>query len=400
MKHACSLSKMIVLWGLYQMIPCTDAALPAGLPHNARQIQCCLRPDEVILEYVATDSSVMINAIAHGSRQFSTHSLDPLFWHSLQAFRKDLGSAEAENFKIHAEILYLYLVTPVRGFLKDSHRLIIIPGNWLEGIPFEAFIRNDGLSGEGNTSGGLHYLVRDFEVVYHTTLSQWYEAARKNASGQSVTPDECTYAFMGFSPAVRNSRYLPALNCSMGEITRIGEMFLQKGLTSRIITGASGCKESFKWAGCGGKIVHLAAHYLRCDKYRNGGGFQFTDPGLTREEEPDSGGTLSPGEIASMYPDADLMVLNGCATGADCIVTDSARQSLPQLLSSAGARNVLSTLWNVTDNLAGQFMVDFYRALLSGRSYSEALREVKLTWISRRETTLPTIWAPYVLTGR
>ena len=75
------------------------------------------------------------------------------------------------------------------------------------------------------------------------------------------------------------------------------------------------------------------------------------------------------------------------------------RISLPQILFLAGASNILSTLWNVTDQLAGNFMLDFYKSYLSGKTYSEALREVKLQWIKCKATAIPAIWAPYVLMG-
>jgi CHAT domain-containing protein len=73
--------------------------------------------------------------------------------------------------------------------------------------------------------------------------------------------------------------------------------------------------------------------------------------------------------------------------------------TLPELFSQAGARNVLYTLWNVADRPAERFILDFYRVLLSGKRCGEALREVKIQWISRRETRLPFLWAVYVLTG-
>jgi CHAT domain-containing protein len=73
---------------------------------------------------------------------------------------------------------------------------------------------------------------------------------------------------------------------------------------------------------------------------------------------------------------------------------------LPGIFLAGGAQNILSTLWNVSDEITRDFMVDFYRLILDGKSYSAALREAKLHLISSTETSLPTVWAPYILTER
>lgn len=110
-------------------------------------------------------------------------------------------------------------------------------------------------------------------------------------------------------------------------------------------------------------------------------------------------GILSIDEITKLKLQADLLVLNACSSGIELQRSGDSVSSLPCVFFMAGAKNIVSTLWSVNDNLAGDFMVSFYRQWLSGKSYSEALREVKLQMIHCPGTAMPTIWAPYVLTG-
>jgi CHAT domain-containing protein len=65
----------------------------------------------------------------------------------------------------------------------------------------------------------------------------------------------------------------------------------------------------------------------------------------------------------------------------------------------AGAKNVLCTLWNVSDRLAEKFMVEFYKNYLAGMSFSRALQKVKVKMINEQSTSLPINWAAYVLIG-
>ena len=110
--------------------------IPVMKPEN---IQHNLQSDEVMLEYSLTDSSVLVTALAVDSTLFASQSLNPLFWTSLESFRKKLRSADPNEFSILGQVLYLFLVKPVEDFLTGKRRLIIIPDSRLSGLPFEAF---------------------------------------------------------------------------------------------------------------------------------------------------------------------------------------------------------------------------------------------------------------------
>ena len=398
MKSLFSWFTIIIPGMMIQAIPGFIEAQPTQLPDDVELIQRHLQPDEVILEYVLTDSSVLVNAIAQESTLSAIQSVNQLFWYSLSAFRKKLKSAEPRDFLISGEILYLFLIKPIQDFLNGRHRLIIIPDERLSGLPFEAFIRTDSLSACGNICN-LHYLIHDFEVVYHCSGVCWNERVMTRGSEHFITPDDYQFAFIGFSPEFKKSNRLTALPGSKSEIAAIGELFRQKGLSSWLVYDEYSEKKYFKTVACRGRIVHLATHYLPEIPDDRSGGFLFWDDEPGGENSKLTETLLTADEIKVLHLKADLVVLNACGSGVDRIKPGTPRNSLPQLLFMAGARNILSTLWNVTDNLAGHFMQDFYRSWLSGKTYSEALREVKLQWINCRATTMPTIWAPYVLTG-
>ncbi|MEI7896351.1 MAG: CHAT domain-containing protein [bacterium] len=389
----------IILPGIMiQMIPECIEAQPMPLPEDVRYVQSHLNEEEVMLEYNIFDSVVQVSAIANESTMSVRLSLNKLFWISLKSFRYKLKSADPIDFLTYGEILYQFLIKPVRDFLKGRHRLIIITDDRLAGLPFEALIRRDSMDACSNLCN-LHYLIHDFEVVYHCSMVSWNERVMSRGSEHSGNPDDYQFAFMGFSPAGSKQEHYTPLPRSRSEIASIGSLFRQKGLSSWLVYDEEDGKKYFKERACRGKIVHLATHYMPEGTGNGAGGFLFNKSTAGKGKKQRQESLLTIDEIKILQLDADLVVLNACGSAVERFSSETPRISLPALLFMAGARNILATLWNVTDNLAEHFMLDFYRLWLSGKTYSAALREVKLQWINCNSTTIPTIWAPYVLMG-
>ena len=336
-------------------------------------IQQNLKADEVMLEYSLTDSSVMVTAIAVDSTLLASQSLNPLFWESLRSFRKKLRSADPNEFSILGQVLYLFLIEPVRDFLTGKRRLIIIPDERLTGLPFEAFVLNDNSLPPYNICN-VHYLIRDYEVVYNCSPVGWTHLAAKMEDVHSISPDDNQFAFMGFSPVFANYPGLSALPGSKIEINEIGSMFRQKGLSNWLVSEQYSEKEYFKSVAGRGKIVHLATHYLHDADQPGREGFLFWGYRAEGNLNGPDNGILSMAEISKLQLNADLIVLNACSSGMEQLKSGDTLNTLPCLFFMSGAHNILSTLWNVNDRLAGKFMVSFYRQWLSGKNYSEALR--------------------------
>jgi len=361
--------------------------------------QQCVGADEVLLEYSVNDSSALIYANTGDSILLACQSLNSLFWMSHKSFRRTMKSADRNGSTLAGQILYLYLIKPVQSLLAGKRRLIIKPDDQLSDLPFEALIRPDeDCTIQGKTP--IRYLVQDYEVIYRCNQVFGQEAGMEKTESNHVFHDEDQFAFLGFSPVFCNHPGLNELPDSRYEIAEIGSLFRQRGLTSWLFTEQYSVKEYFKSLARRGKIIHLSTHYIAETADHGQGGFLFWgyDPAGIHGKQNEE--VLTTQEIAGLQLQADLIVLNACASGIVKLKSGGRRNSLPAIFLEAGARNILSTLWNVTDRLAGEFMVNFYRLWLSGKTYSQALREVKLQMISSPETALPTIWAPYVLTAK
>jgi CHAT domain-containing protein len=95
----------------------------------------------------------------------------------------------------------------------------------------------------------------------------------------------------------------------------------------------------------------------------------------------------------------ELVVLSGCTT-ATGIESGGALLAFQSALLVAGAKRVLSSLWQIKDDLAATMMTTFYTHLVSGMSPVDALRAAQLDLLSDPETAHPAAWAAFALTRR
>ncbi|MCS3932080.1 CHAT domain-containing protein/Tfp pilus assembly protein PilF [Bradyrhizobium elkanii] len=96
---------------------------------------------------------------------------------------------------------------------------------------------------------------------------------------------------------------------------------------------------------------------------------------------------------------SELVVLSACDTAQGGLDYSEGVYGLVRALRTAGARNVLVTLWPLNDGEARDFMIKFYKTWLSqARSDpAKALREIQLSYLKDDKLKDPRIWAPYIL---
>jgi CHAT domain-containing protein/Tfp pilus assembly protein PilF len=99
----------------------------------------------------------------------------------------------------------------------------------------------------------------------------------------------------------------------------------------------------------------------------------------------------------------ELVVLSACATAQGSLDYGEGVYGLVRALRIAGARQVLVTLWPVSDGEARDFITAFYRTWLEqdGSDPAVALRETRLAYITHPDPRRynPRVWAPYALVG-
>jgi CHAT domain-containing protein len=95
----------------------------------------------------------------------------------------------------------------------------------------------------------------------------------------------------------------------------------------------------------------------------------------------------------------ELVVLSACDTAQGSLDYSEGVFGLARALRTAGARNVLVTLWKLNDGEARDFMVEFYKRWLAQvrSDPAKALRDTQLSWVKQDNRRDPRVWAPYIL---
>jgi len=131
--------------------------------------------------------------------------------------------------------------------------------------------------------------------------------------------------------------------------------------------------------------------------------------GANAEPEPRrDNGLLTAEEITYLdLKDCDLVVLSACKTGLGRPEGGEGMVWLRRAFRMAGARTVISALWEVPDADTRELMTLFYENLwLRDLSKSEALRQAQLTMLrhnrerdGRPRPASPASWGAFVLDG-
>jgi CHAT domain-containing protein len=69
----------------------------------------------------------------------------------------------------------------------------------------------------------------------------------------------------------------------------------------------------------------------------------------------------------------------------------------------AGTKNIIVSLWQVSDASTSELMIDFYHNYLNSNQklpFSTCLRNVKLKMIAEGKYAHPYYWSPFILIGK
>lgn len=280
---------------------------------------------------------------------------------------KPLRSKESiKLFTAIAKRLYDKLIP---SQIHNTDKLLIIADGFLQDIPFEALsIENDMENLAAN------FLINNYEVSYAYSLSHLIKnnsVARKNKFG-----------FLGVAPEQFSDPILADLINSTMEVKAANKV-----LDGNSFIGEDASKEHFLKVMDQYQIIHLSTH--ASSGSADSSWISFRD------------NKLAGYEIYGEKNDADLIVLSACNTSVGEMIAGEGIMSLSRAFFHAGAASVLSTLWNVNDQVSAEIITDFYEALVAGYTRSASLRSAKLKYLQSRNGSeiSPYYWSSYILIG-
>lgn len=307
-----------------------------------------------------------------------------------------------QRFVNLSQVIYDTLLSKVlaaRPYIKD---LIIIPHGELGYLPFELLLTDET---EAKDYRSLPYLFREYRVRYEYAagfaLSDVDNPLAVNTSFLGFAPDYNKQDFLtdlsgrdsvqvaSSFPGVRGD--LEALQFNQKEVAEIANL-----LGGRGVLGHEATKASFIARAQEVGVLHLAMHAFVNDTLSDYSHLAFA--ASQTDNEPTQ---LFAYELYNMDLKAQLAVLSACETGAGKTLDGEGIMSLARAFKYAGCSNIVTSLWKVHDENTKGLMVGFYANLKRGMGKAEALRQAKLTFLSKQEEryTDPFYWAPFILIG-
>lgn len=323
---------------------------------------------QALLWYQWNSDEFFVRVITESGETYRSLNSDKGLRDHCGLFVRKIKSADLEGFHDLASSLFNKLIWPVIDDVRGKNRLVIIPDSILTGLPFEALITNQ-TPGSHDLSR-KQFLVEDFEIVYQLPRSGYLNADLMKTEApvkEEIYPELCVIGVSQYIPG-QSDAALPGVRRELSQIDSLsalhGHSFTwASDVTSEIIQPEGRPMR---------RIIHIASH-----------------------NRPHEQSMLCHHPVS-----ADLVVLNTCSSYSAGSGIMEQPVCSPPMLVNAGAANVISTLWNVADNMACRFMTEFYILIMQGESYSTALQATKIKMIGQPETSLPLIWAPYVLLER
>jgi CHAT domain-containing protein len=352
------------------------------------QLEKRLPASTVLLEYVMADpNSYCLVISASGSRIVHLGSkarIDALVGSYLKSVKAKLPAIR------EARSLYDVLVRPIRETTQQE-TLIIVPDGQLHLVPFDALRDPSG-----------RYVVETRTVIYSPSASSFYllreqkrpQAGRKSLLAVGGVP----YAGSSLNRSVLtrgfNRSGFVDLPSSADEV-RIAQAAFPNGKVD-LLVGPSATEAAFKAASLNEyRIIHLAVHGFADSTFPDRAALVLlSDPSVGED------GFLQASEIAQLRFDADLVVLSACETAVGPLQGQDGTANLTRAFLMAGARTVISTLWQIDDSSSLFLMKRFYAHLSTNQSAASALtaakRDVLRTFGPK---ALPYQWAAFTIEG-
>lgn len=403
----------------YNLKYCTESASIADL-------QNVLDERSAMLAYFIGDSALYIAAITHETFDLSVSPIESTFGETVETFYKSLNTIDKEDYLRTGSFLYQKLLQPVEQYIAGKKRLVIIPGDILHYVPFEALIAGDGSRSGTIRFTALDYLIRRYEISYHYSATLFLDqqryppAFRQPASG-----------FVGFAPVfadrgrgidawLRNvssyigtllnnrsitadGRHLNELKDSEGEVKAIANLFRSRNIEGAGYYYDRASEDNFKADAGSYRFIHIATHGLLNEENPVLSGLVFAGPQETAAVED---GILYSAETYNLNLNADLMVLSSCESGIGKLVNGEGLMAITRGFLYSGAKNVIHSLWKVSDKETRRLMIELYRNILNppetrkpSDGFAPALREAKLNLIAEEATAFPASWSSFVLVG-
>ncbi len=362
-----------------------------------------LKPSQMLVEYFVGDSSIF--AFLLGKEVFKVKELKkPLLLEKhIQDFRKglyDYWVANEKSDSLYARLntlyaenafwLFEFLIKPL-GDLPQN--LIIVPDGILGYIPFEALLLEKPR--DPNAFKTHAYLGKKHNISYNFSATLWQEMKDKKATGKGVLAIAPNFEHQNDLLAEVNFYRRNNLGPLAHNFTESSNIINLVG--GKVLSENEATVEKFLQSASDYSVIHLATHAKLDDENSD-----YAYLALAGVTDSTNTGKFFIRDLYNLNLPAEMVVLSACETGIGELQKGEGIISLARGFAYAGAKSIITSLWEVNDKSASEIMVDFYENLNNGVSKEVALNNARLSYLDRQvehRNAHPFFWATFVAIG-
>lgn len=339
------------------------------------ELQQRLDEQTAILSYHLSDAELLTLVIT--AKEFTYHStpLPADFFSNIDSLKSQLYTTTNQRYNAApGQALYQTLIDPIQTDLSGKDRLIIIPDDELNYLPFEALQNEEG-----------DYLLARFSVQYQYSTALLERQTR-------LSHDKKTLAFAPFVAQGYNDSLGSELASLPSSREEIGE------LQGALYFDATATKEKFLSTANQYNILHLATH-ATVNNQEPARSFIAFYPDGNKEFR------LYAQEIYDMKLDStQLVILSACETASGQLIKGEGMMSLSRAFAYAGCPNIIASLWKAEDQSTAYITKRLYYYLDRGDTKDKALQKARLDLLNSDEIDArhktPAHWAHLVFIGQ
>jgi CHAT domain-containing protein len=317
-----------------------------------------------------------------------------------------LRAALADHDRTHdprpaARALDALVTAPARRLIGPSGRVLVSPDGALNLVPFGALVDEEG-----------RFLVERYAFTYLTTgreiLRFGAPAAPRRAA--LVVGDPAFGDFRGGADdGLRGLRSVDLRDVEFTPLPGTRAEALAVGASlggAEVLLGADATETAIK-AAHGPRVLHVATHgfflaaaagptRLESTLLRSG----IALAGANARASGADDGILTALEAAALdLSGTKLVVLSACETAQGTAVSGDGVYGMRRALVMAGAETQVLSLWKVDSGRTRELMRGYYARLAAGEGRGDALRDVQLAMLDHDETSHPSLWAAFIVSG-
>ena len=345
-------------------------------------LQRALKPGTVLVEYWVAGPSIVawvldrdrVDLIRLPSPAAALEEL-------VKGLHKEIHSGRPESTgRPILDKLNSVLIRPLESRLAGAVSLVIVPHQFLFGVPFSALREHH--------SG--RYLVERAAITIAPSASAFVAASLLATQKRASTPAVLAVGNPTLELGIDNG---PApLPGSRAEVEAVWSTYSAR---SRLLESSEATREAVLSLAPQFDVLHFATHGV-VDRSQPLTSHLI----LSRGSGPNSQHSLSVADILGLdLRGTSLVVLSSCDSAVGLASPSEGPLSLARPFLAVGVPAVVASLWHVDDDRTGAFLVRFHRALIKGLSVAGALQLAKTSMITEDPATSVEVWGAFEVYG-